>query len=95
MSHCPSLESKLAMSPCSKGSDIPQNGQGEGMENSQNFDQVENGFDVVLSSDSGSDEEIDSLAAQGYISLAQNEDEVVNNVIEQVVLLVYRLSFSY
>jgi hypothetical protein len=95
MSHCPSLESKLAMSPCSKGSDIPQNGQGEGMENSQNFDQVENGFDVVLSSDSGSDEEIDSVAAQGYISLAQNEDEVVNNDIEQVVLLVYRLSFSY
>ncbi|CAB4043280.1 male-enhanced antigen 1 [Paramuricea clavata] len=83
MSHCPSLESKLAMSPCSKGSDIPKNGQDEGMENSQNFEQVENGFDVVLSSDSGSDEEIDSLAAQGYISLAQNEDDVVNNDIEQ------------
>ena len=70
------------MCPCSKGSDVPQNEQDSGMENNQNLDQVENV--VVVSSDSGSDEEIDNLAAQGYISLSQNEDDaVVDGEIEQ------------
>ena len=88
MSHCESLQNKLAMCPCSKGNDVPQNGQDGGMENNQNLDQVQNGLDV-LSSDSGSDEEIDNLAAQGYVSLAQSEDTVVNSEIEEVILVVH------
>jgi hypothetical protein len=79
------------MCPCSKGNDVPQNGQDSGMENNQNLDQVENVLNVVLSSDSGSDEEIDNLAAQGYISLAQSdEDAVPGSEIEQV----YENTFS-
>ena len=85
MSHCQSLENKLPMCPCSKESDVPQNKSDGGMESDQDFEQVENGLDaVVLSSDSDSDDE-DNLAAQGYISLAQSEDDaVINCEIEQV-----------
>ena len=85
MSHCQGLQSEIPMCPCSKGNDVPQNKQDSGMENNQNLDQVQNVLNVVVSSDSGSDEEIDNLAAQGYISLAQNEDDAVaDNEIEQV-----------
>ena len=93
MSHCQSLQSKLPMCPCSKESDVPQNAPDGGMENDQNFEQIENALDTVLSSDSGSDEDADNLALQGYISLAQNEDDaIVDNEIEQVFLTLPRLA---
>ena len=84
MLHCQCLQSQIPMCPCSKGSDVPQNEHDSGMENNQNLDQVENVLNVVVSGDSGSDEEIDNFAAQGYISLAQNEDDAaVDGEIEQ------------
>lgn len=89
MSHCESLQNKLAMCPCSEGNDIQPKEQNGGIENDQNFGHVENGFDVIFpSSDSGSDEEVDNLAAQGYISLPQCEDDaMVSNDIAQVICL--------
>ena len=84
MSYCESLQNKLPMCPCSKESDVPKNQENEPVDNDENVDQIEDNFDDVLSSDGGSDEEADSLEAQGYISLAQSEDDVGDNEIEQV-----------
>ncbi|XP_028396251.1 uncharacterized protein LOC114520223 [Dendronephthya gigantea] len=82
MSDCDGLQNKLGMSPCSKGNDVPQNTEDEWSENIENFEQVhENGGDVIVSSDS--DEDGENLAAQGYISLAQSEDDIAANEIEQ------------
>ena len=60
------------MCPCSSPKDIPQGGK----EASEEGEVVENGFEV-LSADSGSDEEQDTLGAQGYVPLSQNEDETI------------------
>ena len=91
MSRCDNLQNKPRMSPCTKEDDIPRHNAGmennfEGNEsNDEIFEVVENG-DVNISSESGSDEETDTLAAQGYISLVQSEDDaVVSTDIEQVV----------
>lgn len=66
------------MCPCSIPKDIPQEGEG-----SEENEQVENGFEI-LSGESGSDEEQDGLADQGYVPLAQSEDEtVIPDVIEE------------
>lgn len=73
MSHySESLNNKLPMCPCSSPKDIPQGGK----EASEEGEVVENGFEV-LSADSGSDEEQDTLGAQGYVPLSQNEDETI------------------
>lgn len=89
MSHCDSLQNNLGMSPCNKEREIPQTMRDDGMEGSDQLESVQNGADVILTSDSGSDEETDTLAAQGYITLPQSEDDiVVSNETDQVFLIV-------
>ena len=95
MSDCDGLQNKLGMSPCNKENDVPQNSTDEWSENIENFEQVhENGVDVIVSSDS--DEDTENLAAQGYISLAQSEDDIAANEIEQVcdLALKYKTPFN-
>lgn len=96
MSDCDGLQNKLGMSPCNKENDVPQNSTDEWSENIENFEQVhENGVDVIVSSDS--DEDTENLAAQGYISLAQSEDDIAANEIEQVcdLALKYKTPFNW
>lgn len=64
------LNDRLSMCPCCSVKDIPQE-KPDAIEPNEGEPDVE-----VLSGDSGSDEEEDTLEAQGYVPLSQNEDAI-------------------
>lgn len=64
------LNDRLSMCPCCSVKDIPQE-KPDAIEPNEGEPDVQ-----VLSGDSGTDEEEDTLEAQGYVPLSQNEDAI-------------------
>lgn len=85
MSRVERVENKVEMCPRNRENDFSPNRQDDVIENIESYVIIEDGLDEILSGEDVSDDDTVEETHQGYVSLAQSEDDIaLNNEVNEV-----------